>query len=141
MSLVATFATHLLSESPRFLYEKEKFKEARVIINKMSKMNKGQIHMETWIFDTEVDPFEQKDDETEETGQLRVTSPKKGINYSVDNSESSPSSFIRESEITKEGVVNLTKNEHDKAMEFKESPIQIMKDSPVVLINLAIIVA
>lgn len=97
--------------------------------------------METWIFDTEVDPFEQKDDETEETGQLRVTSPKKGINYSVDNSESSPSSFIRESEITKEGVVNLTKNDHDKVIEFKESPIQIMKDSPVVLINLAIIVA
>lgn len=48
-----TIGSWFLPESPRFLYEKGKFKEAREIVLKMAKMNKSTILTEEWIFQGE----------------------------------------------------------------------------------------
>lgn len=42
-----------LPESPRFLYDKGEFLEARKVIHRMAQMNKSTLASEKWIFDLE----------------------------------------------------------------------------------------
>ena len=49
--LIATILANFMYESPLFLYEKEKFEEARKVISKMAEMNKESTLISgTWLW-------------------------------------------------------------------------------------------
>lgn len=53
---LVTLGSMILPESPRFLYDKGDFNEARAIINNMAKTNKVKNFNSNWTFDAEGDP-------------------------------------------------------------------------------------
>ena len=54
ISFIMAIASHFSPESPRFLADKGDFKQARFIMNRMSRMNKAKLHNKSWKFVEEV---------------------------------------------------------------------------------------
>lgn len=117
------------------MYEKERFLEARKIVDNMARVNNGVTLVPgKWTFDKEV--------EEESSGALSVL-PETRLNYSQISSNTGPKS-ITSSLSENEGSQNDVKVEPKAAspsVQYKESPLHIIRDDPVVLINLLIIMA
>lgn len=120
LAVIATILTLFLPESPHYLYEKEKYSECRLVVNKMAKMNSGsRLVPGCWVFDKE--------------------SPEKplpaGVNFSQIGSEirgTCTSAGQDSTPVERSSEVELQVND-------KESPWKIMKRNPVIAVNLMII--
>jgi len=127
ISTFLTLSTHFAYESPRFLYEKEQYYEARMIIDKMAKINSNATLIPgTWLFDKEHgEHFDNIDHEKvnySEIGQSHDNS------YTLPEKKNSAKSSVRSSI-------------HDLPVAIKESPFKIMRADPVVFVNLMIIMS
>ena len=123
ISAITTILCHFLFESPRFLYEKERYIEARNIVDKMARINGSkELVSGKWIFDKE----------NEHNGKSFLENDKHGkkLNETVTTSNMVLSGNTVTSNPTKVSIV-----------EYKESPLQIMKNDPIIFFNLLIIMA
>lgn len=121
ITTVISILANFVPESPRYLYEKEKYTEARFVINKMAHMNsKSELVPGTWIFDKERDYSLHLDK----------------LNYSYSSSQLYESRSVEIEAFNKKSIEEKLTELNVKE---KESPIAIMKNNPVIFFNLIII--
>lgn len=121
--MLITILSNLAPESPRYLYEKEKFEEAKMVVNKMARMNKSsKLIPGSWVFDKEP--------------HIEI-SPER-INYSQYSSD-----ILANKSVEIDGFDQKEAKESIAEMNVidKESPFKLMKADPVLVINLLIIMA
>lgn len=119
LTVIITLFSHFVPESPKFLYEKGRYSEAKAVIQKMGRMNKVEGMAEgKWEFISH--------DDRKEKIKIEI------------NESTSETSFLH-SQLTNENNSDSNDIVNKGKVRDKESPFKIMRNNPIIFINLIII--
>lgn len=105
------------------MYEKEKFIEAREVIQKMARMNGANLPHGSWVFDTEFEAMKSED-----------------RTYKVNHSSTDVGGVKEDEQDVRKSLTGRRMSAYESmAVEEKESPFKLLRRDPVILKNLAII--